>query len=69
MIRPMTCPICNEELPAEVSGDSPVFPFCSRRCKEIDLYRWMKGDYAVVEPMTMEHLLEAEQRSELDLDE
>ncbi len=38
-----TCPICGK--PA-----SPVErerPFCSRRCADIDLHRWLKGAYAV----------------------
>ncbi|MCA9079445.1 MAG: DNA gyrase inhibitor YacG [Planctomycetaceae bacterium] len=57
----MTCPICDKELPPEINGESMLFPFCSSRCKQVDLYRWCNGDYAVVEPMTIEHLLEAEQ--------
>jgi endogenous inhibitor of DNA gyrase (YacG/DUF329 family) len=35
------CPICAK--PAE-----PKFsPFCSRRCADIDLSRWLKGGYAI----------------------
>jgi endogenous inhibitor of DNA gyrase (YacG/DUF329 family) len=35
------CPICGR--PAE-----PDFrPFCSRRCADIDLQRWLTGRYAV----------------------
>lgn len=35
------CPICNEPT-------SPVYrPFCSRRCADLDLGRWMTGAYAV----------------------
>ena len=65
MIRPMTCPVCDKELSAEITGESKLFPFCSERCQQVDLYRWFNGDYAIVEPMTIEHLLEAEQ-SEID---
>ena len=25
------------------------FPFCSPRCRQIDLYRWSEGKYAIVE--------------------
>lgn len=37
----MTCPICRR--PAE-----PAYrPFCSRRCADIDLGRWLTGSYAI----------------------
>jgi endogenous inhibitor of DNA gyrase (YacG/DUF329 family) len=26
----------------------PEFPFCSRRCKTIDLGRWLSEDYRIV---------------------
>lgn len=57
MIRRLTCPICEKDLPIEIDGQSSLFPFCSQRCKQIDLYRWVNGDYAVVEPLTAEHLI------------
>jgi endogenous inhibitor of DNA gyrase (YacG/DUF329 family) len=28
-------------------GDFPEFPFCSPRCKLVDLGRWLKGSYRV----------------------
>jgi endogenous inhibitor of DNA gyrase (YacG/DUF329 family) len=37
----MTCPICNGET------DEKYRPFCSRRCADVDLGRWMRGSYAV----------------------
>ncbi|WP_299553807.1 DNA gyrase inhibitor YacG [uncultured Tateyamaria sp.] len=37
----MTCPICNEQTVKMYR------PFCSRRCADIDLARWMNGAYAV----------------------
>lgn len=37
----MTCPICTR--PAE-----PRYrPFCSRRCADTDLQRWLTGAYAI----------------------
>ncbi len=57
MIRPQTCPICDVELPPEAASESPLFPFCSLRCKQIDLYRWTTGQYAIVERLTTERLL------------
>ena len=50
MIRAQTCPICEKELPAE-GRDLTLFPFCSQRCREVDLLRWCKGSYAIVEPL------------------
>jgi endogenous inhibitor of DNA gyrase (YacG/DUF329 family) len=36
-----SCPICSK--PVE-----PAFkPFCSKRCADIDLHRWLSGVYAV----------------------
>ena len=35
------CPICNR--PA--SGDA--LPFCSPRCRDVDLNRWLKGSYVI----------------------
>jgi endogenous inhibitor of DNA gyrase (YacG/DUF329 family) len=63
----MTCPICHKDLPAGADRDSPLFPFCSRRCKEVDLFRWTEGRYAVVEPLTIERLIEA--TGDVDLDD
>jgi uncharacterized protein len=36
-----TCPICGK--PAE----QQYRPFCSRRCADVDLNRWLSGVYAV----------------------
>jgi endogenous inhibitor of DNA gyrase (YacG/DUF329 family) len=38
------CPICGK--PAE----GRFKPFCSRRCADIDLGRWLKGGYAIPGP-------------------
>jgi uncharacterized protein len=35
------CPICGKPV------DSAVKPFCSKRCADIDLNRWLSGVYAV----------------------
>ncbi len=51
MIRPQTCPVCNGELPPDAGSNSGLFPFCSKRCRQIDLLRWCDGRYAIVEPL------------------
>lgn len=44
----MRCPICKREVP-EPQPDAPRghFPFCSDRCKLIDLGRWLGGRYQI----------------------
>ena len=37
----MTCPICHKET------DPKYRPFCSRRCADVDLGRWLTGSYAI----------------------
>ena len=44
----LTCATCNAALPAGAE-ESALFPFCSPRCKTIDLAKWFKGEHAVVE--------------------
>jgi len=34
----------------------PHWPFCSRRCKTIDLGRWLGGTYRIETPATQEDL-------------
>lgn len=37
----MTCRLCEKPI-------APKFkPFCSKRCADIDLGRWLKGGYAI----------------------
>ena len=35
------CPICGKPT------DAAFKPFCSRRCADVDLQRWLRGAYAV----------------------
>ena len=37
----MTCPVCQK--PTEKA----YRPFCSRRCADVDLGRWLNGSYAI----------------------
>jgi len=37
----MTCPICSKKT------DPKYRPFCSKRCADVDLGRWLSGSYAV----------------------
>ncbi|MBA4017372.1 MAG: DNA gyrase inhibitor YacG [Pirellula sp.] len=40
----LTCPICRKQFESTAT-DSP--PFCSARCRQIDLGRWLGETYAV----------------------
>jgi uncharacterized protein len=42
------CPICKTILPAM---SAPTFPFCSDRCRLLDLNNWMEGKYSVTRPV------------------
>lgn len=39
--QPSKCPICGKAATAEAA------PFCSDRCRKVDLNRWLGGVYAV----------------------
>jgi endogenous inhibitor of DNA gyrase (YacG/DUF329 family) len=41
------CPICGKSFEVGSLGDLPSFPFCSDRCRLIDLGRWVDGSYAI----------------------
>lgn len=56
MVASMTCPICSKVVPATAVQDSRYFPFCSERCRNVDLLRWSKGEYAIVETLQPQHL-------------
>jgi endogenous inhibitor of DNA gyrase (YacG/DUF329 family) len=45
----MICPTCKKPIPdPDPEADLPkYFPFCSDRCKLIDLGRWVDGKYQI----------------------
>jgi len=48
------CPICRKAVPL----DSSEVPFCSDRCRLIDLGKWASGDYKISSPILDPDLLE-----------
>jgi endogenous inhibitor of DNA gyrase (YacG/DUF329 family) len=46
MAQTRICPICNRPL-GEREDTFRFRPFCSKRCADIDLGRWLKGAYAI----------------------
>jgi uncharacterized protein len=48
------CPICKREL--EAAEDFPYRPFCSIRCKQVDLGNWLNGEYRISRPLRPEEV-------------
>jgi endogenous inhibitor of DNA gyrase (YacG/DUF329 family) len=42
------CPICKKV----VKSTGSDFPFCSERCRTIDLGKWASGGYVISSPIT-----------------
>ena len=43
----LRCPICKKD----VKATAPDFPFCSERCRTIDLGKWASGGYVISSPV------------------
>jgi endogenous inhibitor of DNA gyrase (YacG/DUF329 family) len=41
----VSCPICGRAMEGRSLAEWPQFPFCSTRCKTIDLGRWLGESY------------------------
>jgi endogenous inhibitor of DNA gyrase (YacG/DUF329 family) len=49
-MKTVKCPVCRKEVPL----DAPEMPFCSERCRLIDLGRWANEEYRIpAEPVTL----------------
>ncbi len=59
------CPICGKE---NEFFDLPTGPFCSDRCKLVDLGKWFNEDYRISEPLRPDHFVEFESTDGEDLD-
>lgn len=50
------CPICGKNVEFyENKSLPPNFPFCSQRCKLIDLGKWLNEEYVISEPIPEEY--------------
>jgi endogenous inhibitor of DNA gyrase (YacG/DUF329 family) len=60
----MSCPICGKDTTPKMR------PFCSKRCADLDLGRWLTGQYAVPseDPDDIEAALDAAEHSAPDTD-
>jgi hypothetical protein len=54
----LRCPICEKPVKSSDAG----FPFCSDRCRTIDLGKWASGEYVIPSPVqdSEEHIREDE---------
>lgn len=56
------CPICRKL----VLATEPEFPFCSERCRLIDLGKWASGGYVISAPLNDPEELDAALANELN---
>ncbi len=49
MNKIITCPNCNNV--TELDSSNQFRPFCSERCRLIDLGRWVEEKYSIADPM------------------
>lgn len=58
-IKKIKCPICGNDVKYQEGKKLPLnFPFCSQRCKLVDLGKWLDEEYSLSEPTPEEHVLE-----------
>ena len=60
------CPICGKEADSETHAD---FPFCSERCRLLDLGNWASEKYVISEPVLDESVPENPSRSDSNEDD
>jgi uncharacterized protein len=64
--RSLRCPTCR----TLVLAGSEDFPFCSERCRLIDLGKWASGGYMISTPVTdpesLENIAEEQSRKRVD---
>lgn len=54
--RDAVCPICGKPLDVE----NEMYPFCTDRCRLVDLGRWFSGGYTISRPVDQRDLEEGQ---------
>jgi len=55
VVKTYRCVICRAEVPYQ--GRQPeCYPFCSNRCRWVDLGRWFNGEYTIDRDLTPEDI-------------
>ena len=63
--REIKCPTCKK------TGDwfaTPFGPFCSKRCRLVDLGKWLGEEKKISEPLRPDHFKDFENLNEEDMD-
>ena len=47
----LECPVCQRQITYTSDVEVPFRPFCSKRCKLVDLGRWLSEEYRITEEM------------------
>ena len=56
--HPIQCPICAKAVDFFAE---PLGPFCSNRCKMVDLGRWLGEEYRISETLRPDHFVQYEE--------
>jgi len=59
----VTCSICGQPMQGQGPKDWPHFPFCSKRCRLIDLGRWLGEKYRLSSPAEEEPSADCESQN------
>lgn len=51
-LRTVACPVCGKQVGQEIS----TYPFCSDRCRLVDLNKWFDGEYRISRPIEEQDL-------------
>jgi len=49
-MKSVRCPICDKKMDGQGPKEWPDWPFCSPRCRMVDLGRWLGGSYRIESP-------------------
>lgn len=55
------CPICQRGMDTHGPKEWPDWPFCSKRCRMVDLGRWLGGIYRIETPLNEEDLIDLDE--------
>lgn len=61
-----TCPTCQKTNQVEHRRDAPFRPFCSERCKLVDLGKWLDEEYRIESPLNLNELDDSQQPNRQD---
>lgn len=63
-MRRVKCPTCGQSMDADSAEVKDTMPFCSKRCRDVDLNRWLTEEYSV--PVETERVIREADESEED---